>query len=264
MRALRPREAARPRALARLRRHDRGASSTAIADTFRDPRVWRRDGGEWVQGQHLGRPRASLRRARNPGALRAASSARRACSRPRRRRSPATRAAACASGRVRRGPVPRVRARRAASRRSEKYGLLVRRVPGLRDALHDARGPRPTMMAALLRDSRELRATGREHIFPASEAARREKIHRPWLERVAGAVRGARRAPGDAGRGRAGVRHVRRARRAGGLRARGRRRADAGAGRGVPRARGRDRRAARSRTWPTSSPPRRRGVPRSR
>lgn len=46
--------------------------------------------------------------------------------------------------------------------------------------------PRPSVevMAAYYADSENYRYWA-EHIFPASEAARREKVHRPWLEKVA-------------------------------------------------------------------------------
>jgi 2-polyprenyl-3-methyl-5-hydroxy-6-metoxy-1,4-benzoquinol methylase len=43
--------------------------------------------------------------------------------------------------------------------------------------------PSPAVMAAYYSGS-ENYAYWAEHIFPASEAVRREKIHRPWLERV--------------------------------------------------------------------------------
>jgi 2-polyprenyl-3-methyl-5-hydroxy-6-metoxy-1,4-benzoquinol methylase len=43
--------------------------------------------------------------------------------------------------------------------------------------------PSPEIMAAYYANS-ENYAYWAEHIFPASEAARREKIHKPWLERV--------------------------------------------------------------------------------
>ncbi len=45
--------------------------------------------------------------------------------------------------------------------------------------------PSPAVMAAYYADS-ENYAFWATHIFPASEAARREKIHKPWLERVIG------------------------------------------------------------------------------
>ena len=45
--------------------------------------------------------------------------------------------------------------------------------------------PSPAVMASYYASS-ENYAYWAEHIFPASEAARREKVHRPWLERVAG------------------------------------------------------------------------------
>jgi 2-polyprenyl-3-methyl-5-hydroxy-6-metoxy-1,4-benzoquinol methylase len=43
--------------------------------------------------------------------------------------------------------------------------------------------PSPEVMAAYYAQSENYRYWA-DHIFPASEAARREKIHRPWLERV--------------------------------------------------------------------------------
>jgi 2-polyprenyl-3-methyl-5-hydroxy-6-metoxy-1,4-benzoquinol methylase len=48
--------------------------------------------------------------------------------------------------------------------------------------------PSPAIMAAYYANS-ENYAYWARHIFPASEAARREKIHKPWLERVIGYCR---------------------------------------------------------------------------
>jgi len=45
--------------------------------------------------------------------------------------------------------------------------------------------PSPHVMSDYYSDSENYRYWA-EHIFPASEAARREKIHKPWLERVIG------------------------------------------------------------------------------
>lgn len=45
--------------------------------------------------------------------------------------------------------------------------------------------PSPQVMDSYYSNSENYRYWA-EHIFPASEAARREKIHRPWLERVLG------------------------------------------------------------------------------
>ncbi len=45
--------------------------------------------------------------------------------------------------------------------------------------------PSPAVMAAYYASS-ENYAFWATHIFPASEAARRERIHKPWLERVIG------------------------------------------------------------------------------
>jgi SAM-dependent methyltransferase len=45
--------------------------------------------------------------------------------------------------------------------------------------------PSPRVMADYYADSENYRYWA-AHIFPASEAARREKLHRPWLERVLG------------------------------------------------------------------------------
>lgn len=45
--------------------------------------------------------------------------------------------------------------------------------------------PSPEVMAAYYADSENYRYWA-ERIFPASEASRREKIHRPWLEQIAG------------------------------------------------------------------------------
>jgi 2-polyprenyl-3-methyl-5-hydroxy-6-metoxy-1,4-benzoquinol methylase len=43
--------------------------------------------------------------------------------------------------------------------------------------------PSPGLMAEYYRDSDNYRYWA-QHVFPASEAARREKLHRPWLDRV--------------------------------------------------------------------------------
>ena len=45
--------------------------------------------------------------------------------------------------------------------------------------------PSPRLMADYYSDSENYRYWA-EHIFPASEEARREKVHKPWLERVIG------------------------------------------------------------------------------
>jgi 2-polyprenyl-3-methyl-5-hydroxy-6-metoxy-1,4-benzoquinol methylase len=45
--------------------------------------------------------------------------------------------------------------------------------------------PSPEVMASYYSDSENYRYWAR-YIFPASEASRREKLHKPWLERVAG------------------------------------------------------------------------------
>ena len=53
------------------------------------------------------------------------------------------------------------------------------------DTLYMSPRPSPRVMADYYSDSENYRYWA-EHIYPASEAARREKIHKPWLERVIG------------------------------------------------------------------------------
>jgi SAM-dependent methyltransferase len=94
--------------------------------------------------------------------------------------------------------VERLKSRRAefveipcpACRRSdcppvfEKFSFMYRSCPDCRTLFMSPR-PSPEIMADYYRDSENYRYWA-EHIFPASEAARREKLHRPWLERVLG------------------------------------------------------------------------------
>jgi 2-polyprenyl-3-methyl-5-hydroxy-6-metoxy-1,4-benzoquinol methylase len=63
-----------------------------------------------------------------------------------------------------------------------KFGFDFRRCAECRTIYMSPR-PSPAVMAAYYSSS-ENYAYWAKHIFPASEAARREKIHRPWLERV--------------------------------------------------------------------------------
>jgi len=64
----------------------------------------------------------------------------------------------------------------------EKYSFSYRGCPECRTLFMSPR-PSPQIMAAYYADSENYRYWA-EHIFPASEEARREKIHRPWLDRV--------------------------------------------------------------------------------
>jgi 2-polyprenyl-3-methyl-5-hydroxy-6-metoxy-1,4-benzoquinol methylase len=63
-----------------------------------------------------------------------------------------------------------------------KFGFDFRRCADCRTIYMSPR-PSPAVMAAYYASS-ENYAYWAKHIFPASEAARREKIHKPWLERV--------------------------------------------------------------------------------
>lgn len=62
----------------------------------------------------------------------------------------------------------------------EKYGFAFRRCEDCR-TLYMSPRPTPAVMAGYYGDSENYRFWA-EHIFPASEANRREKIHRPMLE----------------------------------------------------------------------------------
>lgn len=64
----------------------------------------------------------------------------------------------------------------------KKMGFSWVRCPGCR-TLYMSPRPSPDVMSAYYSGS-ENYAFWAEHIFPASEASRREKIHKPWLERV--------------------------------------------------------------------------------
>jgi SAM-dependent methyltransferase len=66
----------------------------------------------------------------------------------------------------------------------EKYGFAFRSCNRCRTIYMSPR-PSPQVMGDYYANS-ENYAYWAKHIFPASEAARREKIHKPWLERVAG------------------------------------------------------------------------------
>ncbi|WP_119168000.1 class I SAM-dependent methyltransferase [Algihabitans albus] len=63
-----------------------------------------------------------------------------------------------------------------------KYGFAFQRCPTC-GTLYMSPRPSETLMADYYANS-ENYAYWAEHIFPASEAARREKIHKPWLARV--------------------------------------------------------------------------------
>lgn len=66
----------------------------------------------------------------------------------------------------------------------EKYGFSFQRCDSCRTIYMSPR-PSETVMADYYANS-ENYAFWAKHIFPASEASRREKIHKPWLERVVG------------------------------------------------------------------------------
>lgn len=66
----------------------------------------------------------------------------------------------------------------------EKWGFTWRRCDGCGTRYMSPR-PSEAVMADYYRDSDNYRIWA-EQIFPASEDARREKIHRPWLERIVG------------------------------------------------------------------------------
>jgi SAM-dependent methyltransferase len=70
------------------------------------------------------------------------------------------------------------------SRAFAKYGFTFQNCPDCRTIYMSPR-PSEAAMAAYYANS-ENYAYWAKHIFPASEAARREKIHKPWLERVLG------------------------------------------------------------------------------
>jgi SAM-dependent methyltransferase len=70
----------------------------------------------------------------------------------------------------------------------EKWGFTWARCPRCR-TLYMTPRPSPEIMAAYYADSENYRYWA-ERIFPASEASRREKINRPWLERIAGYAAG--------------------------------------------------------------------------
>jgi SAM-dependent methyltransferase len=65
-----------------------------------------------------------------------------------------------------------------------KWDFEYRRCAGC-GTLYMSPRPSPEVMGSYYANS-ENYAYWAEHIFPASEAARRDKVHRPWLERVAG------------------------------------------------------------------------------
>ncbi|MBN2139841.1 MAG: class I SAM-dependent methyltransferase [Desulfovibrionaceae bacterium] len=64
----------------------------------------------------------------------------------------------------------------------EKYGFSYSECPGCRTLFMNPR-PTPEIMNSYYTNSENYRYWA-EHIFPASEASRREKIHRPRLERL--------------------------------------------------------------------------------
>lgn len=67
----------------------------------------------------------------------------------------------------------------------EKYGFQFRRCDECR-TLYMSPRPSPAVMASYYSDSENYKFWA-EHIFPASEAARRERIHRPMLEYIVNA-----------------------------------------------------------------------------
>jgi 2-polyprenyl-3-methyl-5-hydroxy-6-metoxy-1,4-benzoquinol methylase len=66
----------------------------------------------------------------------------------------------------------------------EKFSFIFRSCPACQTLFMSPR-PSPEIMAAYYQDSENYRYWA-DHIFPASEAVRREKLHRPWLQRVLG------------------------------------------------------------------------------
>jgi len=72
---------------------------------------------------------------------------------------------------------------RSAKHAFEKYGFFFKRCNDCRTIFMSPR-PSPAVMTDYYSNS-ENYAYWAMHIFPASEASRREKIHKPWLERVA-------------------------------------------------------------------------------
>lgn len=70
----------------------------------------------------------------------------------------------------------------SASPEFEKYGFAYLRCPACRTIYMSPR-PSERVMADFYANS-ENYAYWAKHIFPASEATRREKIHKPWLQRV--------------------------------------------------------------------------------
>jgi len=68
-----------------------------------------------------------------------------------------------------------------------KWGFTWRSCPGCR-TLYMSPRPSEAVLADYYADS-ENYAYWAAHIFPASEEARREKVHRPWLERIVGHCR---------------------------------------------------------------------------
>jgi 2-polyprenyl-3-methyl-5-hydroxy-6-metoxy-1,4-benzoquinol methylase len=69
----------------------------------------------------------------------------------------------------------------------EKYGFSFLRCTACRTIYMSPR-PSERLMADYYASSQNY-AYWAKHIFPASEATRREKIHKPWLERILGLVR---------------------------------------------------------------------------
>src|ERR1700722_973134 len=66
----------------------------------------------------------------------------------------------------------------------EKFGFAFQRCPDCR-TLYISPGPSASVISDYYTNS-ENYAFWAQHIFPASEAARREKIQKPWLERIVG------------------------------------------------------------------------------
>jgi SAM-dependent methyltransferase len=80
-------------------------------------------------------------------------------------------------------PCPACETEQPSEPAFEKFGFAFRRC---RDCATLYMSPRPSaeLLAEYYAHS-ENYAYWAKHIFPASEASRREKIHRPWLERIA-------------------------------------------------------------------------------
>ena len=177
-----------------LRGHDRGRVRRDC-DTFRDPRVWRVEDGQWVKDNIWGEPSAygpmreltptrvgRCLRSAAPAILREGTSDRRNCWASRRRGSQTTSSAARDGTAISLRCHVRPVALRTAPRRSRSTNCVSRMRP-LRNDLHDS-ATYPGNPRGVLLESQNY-AYWNDVIFPASEAVRREKIFRPRAQRMA-------------------------------------------------------------------------------